>query len=221
MARLGEAGIEALGPARRPADFARLAGADAALELGVADRPAKARDLARLERILAPDAPILSCCQAASATGLAAALARPERLTGFALLSPWAERRTVECARARQSADWAVAGAEALWRAIGLEPVWVGDGAGLVLPRIVACLANEALFALMEGCASALDIDRAMRLGTRYPRGPLAWGELIGWPEVLATLDALAAEHGEDRYRAAPLLRQLVAAGAGIFPPPP
>jgi 3-hydroxybutyryl-CoA dehydrogenase len=55
-----------------------------------------------------------------------------------------------------------------------------------------------------------------MMLGTRYPRGPLAWAELIGLDHVLATLDALAAEQGDDRYRAAPLLRRMVAAGQRV-----
>jgi 3-hydroxybutyryl-CoA dehydrogenase len=77
----------------------------------------------------------------------------------------------------------------------------------------VACLANEAAFALAEGAATAADIDLAMRLGTRYPRGPLAWAAEIGLDHVLHVLDALHAEHGEGRYRAAPLLRRSVTAG--------
>ncbi|MFN8423451.1 MAG: 3-hydroxyacyl-CoA dehydrogenase family protein [Anaerolineae bacterium] len=91
--------------------------------------------------------------------------------------------------------------------------MWVGDGTGLVLGRIVACLANEAAFALMEGAASGADIDTAMRLGTRYPRGPLEWANAVGPRVIVAILDALAAEHGEDRYRAAPLLRRHAVAG--------
>ena len=84
------------------------------------------------------------------------------------------------------------------------------------MPRTVACLANEAFFALLEGTASAEDIDRAMMQGMRYPRGPLRWAETIGLDQVLATLDALARAHGEDRYRAAPNLRAMVLAGASL-----
>jgi len=188
-------------------------GADVGIDFCVPVDEVKRRAIALLDRSLPAGAPLLTCCHAASATTLAAGCAHPDEIAGFALLPPWEGRSTVECARALQTSDATVAVAEDVWRAIGLEPVWVGDSAGFVLPRIVACLANEAFFALMERTASAEDIDRAMMLGTRYPRGPLAWAELIGLDHVLATLDALAAEQGDDRYRAAPLLRRLVAAG--------
>lgn len=198
---------EAVGP------HAHSRHADAAIEVSVTAGQRKRHRLERLDALLPDTAPLLACCHAASATDLAAGLRHGNRVVGFALLPPWEQRTTVECARALQtSADAAVAAA-AVWRAIDLEPVWVADSVGLVLPRLVACLANEAAFALMEGTATAADIDRAMELGTRYPRGPLAWGELVGWADVVATLDGLAAEQGEDRYRAAPLLRRFAAAG--------
>ena len=82
---------------------------------------------------------------------------------------------------------------------------------GLVLGRIVSQLVNEAHFALGAGVADAADIDTAMRLGFNYPRGPFEWCEAIGAPRVLAILDALHAELGEERYRAAPALRRAAA----------
>jgi 3-hydroxybutyryl-CoA dehydrogenase len=82
-----------------------------------------------------------------------------------------------------------------------------------VLGRIVCQLVNEACFALGEGVGSAADIDAAMRLGYNYPRGPLEWADLIELDHVLATLDALYEERREERYRAAPLLRRMVAEG--------
>jgi 3-hydroxybutyryl-CoA dehydrogenase len=85
--------------------------------------------------------------------------------------------------------------------------------AGFVIGRIVCQIINEAAFALGEGVAAAADIDTAMRLGTNYPHGPLAWGNKIGLALVLEVLDYLARFYGEERYRAAPLLRQLVAVG--------
>ena len=95
------------------------------------------------------------------------------------------------------------------FHALGKHVEWVGDAPGLVLGRIVCQLVNEAVFALAEGVGSAEDIDTAMRLGFNYPRGPLEWGESIGLERVLALLDALRRELGEERYRAAPLLRRL------------
>lgn len=188
--------------------------ADAVLDCWVTDPAAKRAALGRYERWLKREAAYLTCCHATSATQMAAGAGKaPERVVGFALPAPLEGRKQVECALPLQAEVSARPAAEAVWRAIGLEAVWVGDSVGLVMPRILAGLANEAFFALGEGLASAVDIDRAMRLGTRYPRGPLAWAELMGLDQVLASLDALAAEHGEDRYRAAPLLRHLVAAG--------
>jgi 3-hydroxybutyryl-CoA dehydrogenase len=90
---------------------------------------------------------------------------------------------------------------------------WVGDAPGLVLGRIVAQLVNEAAFALGEGVGSAEDIDTGMELGLNHPRGPLAWGDIVGLDQVLTTLDALNDFYREERYRAAPLLRRHVAAG--------
>jgi hypothetical protein len=84
----------------------------------------------------------------------------------------------------------------------------VPDQLGLVFPRILAMLVNEACFALLEGVASEADIDRALSLGANYPQGPLAWGRQVGYGRILALLDALRHELGEERYRAAPLLRR-------------
>ena len=89
-----------------------------------------------------------------------------------------------------------------------------------ILSRIVCQLANEAYFALGRGIGTREDVDTAMRLGFNWPRGPLAWADAIGPGRVLAALDRLRSELGEERYRAAPLLRRL-AAGRGAGPPPP
>ena len=82
-----------------------------------------------------------------------------------------------------------------------------------MLGRIVCQLVNEACFALAEGVGSAQDIDIAMKLGYNYPRGPLEWADLIELDHVLVLLDALHDERREERYRAAPLLRRMVAEG--------
>jgi len=81
-----------------------------------------------------------------------------------------------------------------------------------VIGRIVCSIINEAAFALGEGVASSADIDTAMRLGVNYPQGPLEWANKLGLPLALAMLDHLYSFYHEERYRAAPLLRQLVAA---------
>jgi 3-hydroxybutyryl-CoA dehydrogenase len=97
---------------------------------------------------------------------------------------------------------------EVLMGACGRRAEWIQDGAGLILPRIVAALVNEAAFALMEGTADEPTIDLAMRLGANYPAGPLEWGRRLGWSRVVRVMDHLHAELGEDRYRVAPILRR-------------
>jgi len=96
----------------------------------------------------------------------------------------------------------------ALFASLGREAVWVGESPGLVLPRIVCQLVNEASFAVLEGVADAETIDLAMKLGVNYPRGLLEWGAAIGHARVLAVLDHLYAEYHEERYRASVLLRR-------------
>ena len=80
-----------------------------------------------------------------------------------------------------------------------------------MLGRIVCQLVNEACFAVGEGVGTRADVDDGMVLGLNHPRGPFAWCEAIGVVHVLAVLDALRIELGEERYRAAPLLRRLAA----------
>lgn len=132
---------------------------------------------------------------------------------GFHLLGPLEEASLVELTAAQTVPQTTRDGAEAFFRALGLQVEWIGDSPGLVLGRIVCQLVNEAAFALQKGIGSAADIDTAMRLGYNFPRGPLEWGDAIGLDHVLAVLDALRQELGEERYRAAPLLRRLVADG--------
>jgi 3-hydroxybutyryl-CoA dehydrogenase len=95
---------------------------------------------------------------------------------------------------------------EAAFAGLGLHTARVAPSPGGVLPRAIAQLVNEAHFSLGEGVASAQDIDDGLQLGLNHPRGPLAWGELLGRKSVLATLAALREVHG-DAYRAAPALR--------------
>jgi len=89
----------------------------------------------------------------------------------------------------------------------------VEDRLGLVSARVLAMILNEAAFAVMEGVATSDDIDTAMRLGTSYPAGPLAWCDAIGAGWVVHLLDGLYEEYRDERYRACVLLRQMARAG--------
>ena len=140
--------------------------------------------------------------------GSLAALAPHQDAVGFVALPSLSEATLVELARQQETADPTAAAAEQHFASLGKHVEWVADAPGLVLGRIVSQLVNEAYFTLAAGIATAEDIDTAMRLGFNYPRGPFEWCEAIGAGRVLAVLDALHRERGEERYRAAPELRR-------------
>ena len=94
----------------------------------------------------------------------------------------------------------------------------VEDRIALITARVLAMIINEAAFAVMEGVASAEDIDTAMKLGTNYPKGPLAWADEIGADVVVGILQALTDEYGEERYRPCVLLKQYARAGKTFYP---
>jgi 3-hydroxybutyryl-CoA dehydrogenase len=125
---------------------------------------------------------------------------------GFFLPAPLPGGGVVELTRSASTPPSTVAAAERFFETLGRRPEWVGDAPGLVSGRLVCCLVNEACFALGEGVGSAADIDLGMELGLNHPRGPLAWGDLMGADVVLETLIALWEEYREERYRPAPAL---------------
>ncbi len=139
------------------------------------------------------------------------ALAPGADAVGFLALPELDSAILVELTCGEATSGQCAEAAEAFFTSLGKHVEWVGDAPGLVLGRIVSQLVNEAHFALGAGVADAADIDTAMRLGFNYPRGPFEWCEAIGAPRVLAILDALHAELGEERYRAAPALRRAAA----------
>lgn len=83
----------------------------------------------------------------------------------------------------------------------------VGDRVGMVTPRVIFMIINEACFALQEGTAGKEDIDRSMKLGTNYPKGPFEWADQIGIRDTYETLNAIFTDTGDERYKVCPLLK--------------
>jgi len=169
--------------------------------------------IALLDERLTPGRPLLSLCSAFSADEAASYAVHGERVVGFSVFGPLREGTVAEVLPGLGSAPRAVERAIKFLRTLELTPETLPPGSWAVLPRVLATIVNEAAFAIAEGVASAPDIDTAMRLGVNYARGPLELADEIGLGEILAVLEALQAEYGDDRYRPAPLLRRLVLAG--------
>ncbi len=172
-----------------------------------------------------PDAPLQGAPQAIClAGGSLSGLDPGGSAIGFHALPPLSGSRIVELTRGPDSSSSAADAAERFFATLGKRTIWVGDAPGLILGRVICQVVNEAAFALGEGLGSAEDIDAGMKHGLNYPRGILAWADEIGLDHVLSVLDALFLERGEERYRAAPLLRRYAwsgrlgrQTGAGFF----
>jgi 3-hydroxybutyryl-CoA dehydrogenase len=166
-----------------------------------------------IEANLPDEAIFLASALAASATEIASWTEHPNRVAGYGLLPPIAISGLVEFAPALQTDFDVAARARHFWEELGFGVVRVPDSAGLVRPRMICSLINQAVRVMNENHLSVEEADRAMQLGMNLPRGPLSWGDEIGLDVVVGTLEALLRDWGEERYRPAPLLRQKVFAG--------
>jgi 3-hydroxybutyryl-CoA dehydrogenase len=132
---------------------------------------------------------------------------------GFSLATGPSAGGLVELGATRVSPRADVEAAQRIFAALGLHVERVGDGPGLIMRRLLAQIVNEACFAVGEGIGSPTDVDAGVTLGLNYPQGPMAWGAVLGFDSVLATLDALWDERREERFRPAPLLREAALTG--------
>jgi 3-hydroxybutyryl-CoA dehydrogenase len=187
--------------------------ADLIVEAIVENLDAKRSLFGELSALAAGAAILASNTSSISITQLAAASDRPERVVGMHFFNPVPVMQLVEVVRGERTSAETAARAAAFARRLGKEPVEVNDFPGFVSNRVLMPMINEAVFCLGEGVAGRDAIDRVMRLGMAHPMGPLALADLIGLDVCLDILETLHRELGDDKYRPAPLLRRLVAAG--------
>ena len=158
------------------------------------------------------DALIATNTSALSITELAGATQTPSRVAGMHFFNPVHKMKLVEIVQALESAPATLQAIEDVSRNMGKETVLVRESPGFITTRVNASIGNEAFYMLMEGVASARDIDKALKLGLNHPMGPFELVDLVGLDTRLSILEYLHRSMGE-KYRPCPLLAQYVKAG--------
>ncbi|MBM4161655.1 MAG: 3-hydroxybutyryl-CoA dehydrogenase [Ignavibacteria bacterium] len=188
-------------------------GTSLALELTTIDLDRKRENLQRLDKALPPTAAIVSTSVTVTATEQSTWVLNRNRLVGMGALPTLIDKPIVEIAPTVFSPKETVEVVQRFFRSLGKEMMLVQDRVGLVFPRILCHVINEASFALQEQVATPQDLDMAMKLGAGFPLGPIEWADRIGLKHVHAVLSALQNDLQEERYRISPLLRQLAQGG--------
>jgi 3-hydroxybutyryl-CoA dehydrogenase len=190
-----------------------LKGAQLVIEAATENYDLKVKIVKQLDAILAPEAIIASNTSSISITKLAAVTTRADRFIGMHFFNPVPMMALVEIIRGLQTSDATHAAVHDLSTRLGKSPITVKNAPGFVVNRILVPMINEAFFVLAEGVATAKDIDAGMMLGCNQPIGPLALADMIGLDVCLAVMDVYLQEFGDSKYRACPLLKEMVAAG--------
>ena len=189
-----------------------VAKADVIIEAAPEKAELKIALLSAVEASAPAGAVIASNTSALSITELAAVLANPGRMGGMHFFNPVHKMKLVEIVRALETTPETLAVMEEVAREMGKETVLVRESPGFVTTRVNATIGNEAFYMLMEGVASARDIDKALKLGLNHPMGPFELVDLVGLDTRLSILEYLHRSLGE-KYRPCPLLAQYVKAG--------
>lgn len=205
--------VQALQHISSTTNVADLEKADLVIEAATENESVKIKILQGVEAVLRPETIIATNTSSLSITKLAAATKRPDKMVGMHFFNPVPMMALVEIIRGLQTSEATIDAVTELAKALGKTPIGVKNSAGFVVNRILCPMINEAIFVYSEGLASAAEIDEGMKLGCNHPIGPLALADLIGLDVLLAVMDVLYRAFEDPKYRAAPLLKEMVDAG--------
>ena len=187
------------------------AGCDLIVEAAVEDMAIKRKTFEELDALCGENCIFATNTSSLSITEIGHGLRHP--VIGMHFFNPAPVMKLVEVIASMETPDELVRRVMDIASGLGKTPVQVSESAGFVVNRILVPMINEGIAVYAEGVASAEDIDTAMKLGANHPMGPLALGDLVGLDVVLAIMEVLHHETGDDKYRPHPLLRKMVRAG--------
>ncbi|KRT66299.1 MAG: 3-hydroxybutyryl-CoA dehydrogenase, 3-hydroxybutyryl-CoA dehydrogenase [Candidatus Dadabacteria bacterium CSP1-2] len=193
--------------------FEDLADTDLVIEAVFEDLNVKKETFKKLDATTRPDIMLATNTSSLPIIEIAVITKRPDKVIGMHFFNPVPLMKLVEIIKSLATSEETVQFAYDFAMALGKEPVNAKDVPGFIVNRVLMPMLNEAVFALEEGVGTPEDIDKAMKLGTNQPIGPLALIDLIGLDVTLDVIDVLYREFKDPKFRAAPLLRQMVRAG--------
>ena len=194
-------------------DYAALGDVDMVIEAATENVELKTRIVRQIESVVKDETIIASNTSSISITALATTLADPSRFIGMHFFNPVPMMPLVEVISGLQTRPQVAQAVREMALRLEKTPIAVKNAPGFVVNRILVPMINEAFFVLADGIASAEEIDAGMKLGANHPIGPLALADLIGLDVCLSVMDVFLKDFGDSKYRACPLLREMVAAG--------
>ncbi|HYL22091.1 MAG TPA: 3-hydroxybutyryl-CoA dehydrogenase [Gemmatimonadales bacterium] len=203
----------ALARIRTAATLDAAGDAELVVEAATEQPEVKFKIFRELDRVAPPRAILASNTSSIAITTIAAQTKRPALVIGMHFMNPVPVMSLVEVIRGLETSDETVEKVGEVVKALGKTAIEVNDSPGFVSNRVLMPMINEAVFCVMEGVATPEAVDTVMKLGMNHPLGPLALADLIGLDVCLAILEVLQRDFGDDKYRPAPLLRKMVAAG--------
>jgi 3-hydroxybutyryl-CoA dehydrogenase len=190
-----------------------LSGVDMVVEAIFEEIGVKKETFKKLDEFTRPEIILATNTSSLPIVEIAISTKRPEKVVGMHFFNPAPIMKLVEVVKSLTTSDETAQIAYDFSKALGKEPVKAKDIPGFIVNRILIPMLNEAVFTLQDGIGTPEDIDKAMKLGTNQPMGPLALIDLIGLDVTLDVIDVLYREFQDSKYRAAPLLRQMVRSG--------